>query len=98
MAAVAVVALIVWWTFFYRKSVNGIISRLNTSRENKSLLREYAQAVISSHTKETIEAQAEADGLPYNVEVVDWALNDAYLAGKISKTDNDSIYNQLYNA
>ena len=95
-AAIVAIVAIVWYTFVWRKSVNGIISRLDVDKQTKRILRDYSKNLLAVQTSQTIQNQATADGLTFNLEVVDWARHAAVSDGKITKTVSDSIYSQLY--
>lgn len=94
--AVDIIVAIVWYTFVWRKSVNGIISRLDVDKQTKRILRDYSKTLLAVQTKQSIQNQATADGLTFNLEVVDWARYNAVRDGKITETVSDSIYSQLY--
>lgn len=94
--AVDIIVAIVWYTFVWRKSVNGIISRLDVDKQTKRILREYSKNLLTVQTSQSIQNQATADGLTFNLEVVDWARYNAVRDGKIAQTVSDSIYSQLY--
>ena len=95
-AAIVAIVAIVWYTFVWRKSVNGIISRLDVDKQTKRILRDYSKNLLTVQTSQSIQTQATADGLTFNLEVVDWARYNAVRDGKITETVSDSIYSQLY--
>lgn len=96
LAAVIVAVAVLWYTFVWRKTVSGIIARLDVDKQTKRIIREYSDTLLATHTSQSILNQAEADGLTFNLEVVDWARDNAVKDGKITETVSDSIRRQIY--
>ncbi len=98
--AVVAVLVIVWYLFSWRKSPNGIVSRLDLSKIDlkddtdsniRKRIRAQVGAVKQMYTREEIIHQAESDGLTYNQELVDWAC---FLLKKMDYF-NESAYVKL---
>lgn len=100
VGALAVITVIVWYVATWKKSTNGIVSRLDLSKidlqgetpENmRKRIRAQVEAVKGSFTRDEISHQASNDGLTYNQELVDWAC---YLLKQMGYL-NQAAYSEL---
>lgn len=105
-AAIVAIVAIVWYLFSWRKSPNGIVSRLDLSKIDlngetvsnmRKRIRAQVGAVKQSFTREEIIHQAENDGLTYNQELVDWGCYLLKQMGYLNKSAYDILSQQIKN-
>lgn len=102
--AIAIIAAVVWYVFSWKKSPEGIISRLDFSKMDmgaetdvnmRKRIRGQVGAVKQSFTREQISQQAEKDGLTYNQELVDWACYLLLQMGYLNQPAYDDLSLQI---
>ena len=102
-AVVAVVAL-VWYLFSWKKSPNGIVSRLDLSNIDlagetpanmRKRIRAQVSAVKQSFTREEISYQAKIEGVTYNQELVGWGCYLLYQLGYLNQAAYGELLRQI---
>ena len=104
LSAVVAIVGIVWYLFSWKKSPNGIVSRLDLSNIDlagetpahmRKRIRAQVSAVKQSFTREEISHQAQNDGLTYNQELVDWGCYLLKQMGYLNQTAYAELSRQI---